>query len=871
MARSTSVRVINKTGSTIPSNKVVYVSGYDSTSGLPTIGIASCNAAAMMPAIGITRNDIDNNTQGLVQKSGNFAGIYTLPGSINGPVFVGINGELLFEDPYEGDSGYLSQQLGVTVAVGDGSNGVIHLAPLEQRFRHADGHHESGSDEIDHGLIAGVQDDDHIIYTRTDGTRGFTGTISGAYPTSSDHLSTKGYVDGVINFLEHGDLVGLGDDDHTIYIKADGTRGFTGTVSGIYPTSDAHLATKEYVDDAASGGASGVAGSIQFSDGAAGLSSDGSNLFWDDGNDRLGINTNAPSSAVHIVGINGLTGSSTGLGTTDALVVENDSSCSIGIRASSSSEYSALKFLDSGGLRGEVLYNHSIDALSLATAGTKAISIDSNQFVGIGTESPERPLHVIGPLGKIPGTPDALSTSDTFVIENNGAAVMTFRGLSTTTYNGMRFKDESGTKAEIVYDYANDRMFMKNIAGYGVTMNTDAFVGISNDSPDAPLHIKSATWPVTRTERATSSGSGVWGTLAVKASYSGGGISDGFGPGIDFSVEDSTSGNKNIGRVFVERTSSSDNAGKLSLWTATTGGTVTRALSIDSSQKVGIGTSSPGSLLHIKGSSWTPLIIEATSNDPSIQLTSNSSADTNDWVIRLDTSESDALAIRYDNASVFTVGTGGNTRFGAPASVYSAPSNMLAIYGNASIGQAYHADAAPTNGLIVEGNVGIGTNSPAGNLHIVGTNPSIIISEDTDYVFQIQDISETTTYITKFGSGAGATLVDFSGAVANGTDNSAYRFHRYTNTSGLVYVDFMKGDGNNTSHARIASGTMNSYLCVGGGDLGVGKVPASGNHLDIQLTSTNVGFVDATPTGGAASGYITIKVGSYTRYIRLYT
>jgi len=29
----------------------------------------------------------------------------------------------------------------------------------------------------------------------------------------------------------------------------DGTRGFTGTVEGIYPTASAHLTTKEYVDN----------------------------------------------------------------------------------------------------------------------------------------------------------------------------------------------------------------------------------------------------------------------------------------------------------------------------------------------------------------------------------------------------------------------------------------------------------------------------------------------------------------------------------------------------------------------------------------------------------------------------------------------
>lgn len=47
----------------------------------------------------------------------------------------------------------------------------------------------------------------------------------------------------------HGDLSGLDQDDHVQYVLVDGTRGFTNTVSGVYPTSSGHLATRGYVDD----------------------------------------------------------------------------------------------------------------------------------------------------------------------------------------------------------------------------------------------------------------------------------------------------------------------------------------------------------------------------------------------------------------------------------------------------------------------------------------------------------------------------------------------------------------------------------------------------------------------------------------------
>ncbi len=47
---------------------------------------------------------------------------------------------------------------------------------------------------------------------------------------------------------DHGNLSGLGDDDHLQYILVNGNRGFTAPVSGIYPTNSGHLSTKSYVD-----------------------------------------------------------------------------------------------------------------------------------------------------------------------------------------------------------------------------------------------------------------------------------------------------------------------------------------------------------------------------------------------------------------------------------------------------------------------------------------------------------------------------------------------------------------------------------------------------------------------------------------------
>jgi hypothetical protein len=70
---------------------------------------------------------------------------------------------------------------------------------------------------------------DRLIY----GVTNISGTLSGTIP--------------------HYWLLDLDRDDHPQYVPTNGTRGFTSTVSGVYPVEDYHLTTKEYVDSAISG------------------------------------------------------------------------------------------------------------------------------------------------------------------------------------------------------------------------------------------------------------------------------------------------------------------------------------------------------------------------------------------------------------------------------------------------------------------------------------------------------------------------------------------------------------------------------------------------------------------------------------------
>ncbi len=55
-----------------------------------------------------------------------------------------------------------------------------------------------GGGITDHGLLNGLTNDDHELYSLVAGSRAFTGTVGGITPSADSDLTTKGYVDGEI-------------------------------------------------------------------------------------------------------------------------------------------------------------------------------------------------------------------------------------------------------------------------------------------------------------------------------------------------------------------------------------------------------------------------------------------------------------------------------------------------------------------------------------------------------------------------------------------------------------------------------------------------------------------------------------------------
>lgn len=117
------------------------------------------------------------------------------------------------------------------------------LADLQKPKDHT--HQSAGSGvggKIDHGLaLDGLGDDDHTQYSKADGTRAFTGEVGGITPTSSSKLATKGYVDTVATGLDWQDSV-LDILDDPPGVPAEGDRYLIGTGTGVWAGKDDNIA-----------------------------------------------------------------------------------------------------------------------------------------------------------------------------------------------------------------------------------------------------------------------------------------------------------------------------------------------------------------------------------------------------------------------------------------------------------------------------------------------------------------------------------------------------------------------------------------------------------------------------------------------------
>lgn len=179
------------------------------------------------------------------------------------------------------------------------------------------------------------------------------------------------------------------------------------------------------------------------------LTVDTSTLKVDSSNNRVGIGTTSPVSALH--------------------VEEGD------IRIDTAENGTqALRFSDRNTTKAQIQYKDNGETLNILTGGsTNAITIDNTQKVGIGTTSPDSPLHVIGETSIQPV--NYASNQDAFLIKGGASNNDSWDG-----HVGVKFKSTSGGVPYLVLRATNSDTL-------AVRQNQ---VGIGTESPSTKLHVE---------------------------------------------------------------------------------------------------------------------------------------------------------------------------------------------------------------------------------------------------------------------------------------------------------------------------------------------------------------------------------------------
>jgi trimeric autotransporter adhesin len=142
------------------------------------------------------------------------------------------------------------------------------------------------------------------------------------------------------------------------------------------------------------------------------------------------------------------------------------------------------------------------------TNGTTAISermrIDNTGFVGIGTTSPERRLHVFN--GSSGVTPNSFAG---LFIENSASAYLQLGAPEASAVGVLFGKPSNALSGSVLYDSGNNMLLRTGGNNTRMTITSAGNVGIGTSSPDRALEVSSSGTSYVRVSDASSGGSDV--------------------------------------------------------------------------------------------------------------------------------------------------------------------------------------------------------------------------------------------------------------------------------------------------------------------------------------------------------------------------
>ena len=566
-------------------------------------------------------------------------------------------------------------------------------------------------------------------------------------------------------------------------------------------------------------------GSVGFIGASGALLQDNANFFWDDTNNRLGIGTNAPTTAIDVFG-SGIIGRLNGTSTNNAF---------LGFASAGSNKWSI----------GNVQSDHRFRIYSEATT-SELVSILSTGEFGIGISNPTTKLHIDGGASALIANLDAnvsVAKSISFRSDNSNRINLEVSGTESGSNAGANFYLRAYSDAGALLSTpltitrsTGAATFSNNITALSITTSAYSYLyglRISGNDTTNTIYASNANMGITADSgntifigQAGASTTGLKIFTSSGAALFSNSITSSLGSsGVNFDSNAATTGSVNAYRVSNSTGIASygieSNAGgvlmTLGLSNATLlqsvsntalqlGTNQTARLTITNGGNVGISTNAPANLLHLTGSSATPSLRLGSISLGFYWDIGRENASTGDFVFNNASGGSSTEKVRITTGGFFGIGT-------------SSPTNTLTIQNTGENSIEWHRSN------VMQGMIGIPS---AANQIITGSSLN-------DFCFRA-----TNNLLFSTGGDTERMRVTSGGIVLinrTATGGQAGKLQIETTGTDAIYIKQSAAGGYGFAMSAFLNAGTYYFMNFDAGTTGVGSITSNGVTTSYNTTS----------------------------------